>query len=81
MAKVKFRKIYLVVDGNIIFGQDNYQFINMYRSRSYAEQICKQKQKAAVAELQMHYAQNYPMPNYKVHAFFLVHESLFEDPS
>lgn len=78
MAKRKFRKVYLIVNGNQIFGQHNYEVINAHRRKSYAESICASQNKTRIAEQGYDCNKNQPLVLGKVHGYYLVHESYFE---
>jgi hypothetical protein len=73
----KFRKVYIVVQDNHIFTKHNYFSIDTYNDRATAERVCISRQQEAVAESQKEYNKNKPLPQFKVHGFYLVHESLF----
>jgi len=79
MAKRKFRKVYLICTDNDVFGGNIYEFVNMYRRKEYAEMICKQFQDRAISDSTQQSEKGKPISIYKLHGFFLVHESFFED--
>ena len=53
--------------------------IVLYKSREDAEGACKRAQLRANAEQEKMWKANQPVPKFKVHAFFLVHEDVFRD--
>ena len=75
----KFRKVYLVVQDNKVFSQWNFDMVNMYRTKDTANRMCQQAKQKAAHEAEMIYNKNKPIPQHKVHAFYLVHESYFDD--
>jgi hypothetical protein len=79
MARQKFRKIYLVVEDKSVFSKYNYDMIKMYRKKSTADQMCSINQQKAIDEVGKVYMANVPIPQFKVHGFYLVHESYFTD--
>jgi len=73
----RFRKAFIVCENNKIFGcMTN---IVLYKSREDAEGACKRAQLRANAEQEKMWKANQPVPKFKVHAFFLVHEDVFRD--
>ncbi|OOQ59117.1 hypothetical protein [Mucilaginibacter pedocola] len=74
---MKFRKVYVVVCDNHIFSPHNYMSVEMYSKRDNADRACKRQQDKANEEARMLYKANKPIPQYKVHGFYLVHEKLF----
>lgn len=78
MAKrYQFRKVYVVCEDNQVFGKVSTAVF--YRDDSYAVSICSQRQKKAIEDSTMAYNTNKPIPVHKVHGFYLVHESLFDE--
>lgn len=73
----KFTKVYIVVEDNAIFGKHKFDAIETYRDRVTADRMCGLRQQKANSESQMHHNFNQPIPQYKVHAFYLIHEALF----
>ncbi|MFD2864827.1 hypothetical protein [Mucilaginibacter antarcticus] len=73
----KFKKIYFVVEDNHIFSKYNYFSIETYHDRATAERICITRQQQAITDAQQYSKKDKPIPQFKVHAFYLVHESLF----
>lgn len=76
MAK-GIRKVYVVIEDNHIFNISNYQSVDIYRRKEEAERICKLKQEQAITDAQLMWNVNKPIPQYKVHGFYLMHEALF----
>lgn len=76
MAK-GIRKVYVVIEDNHIFNVANYQSVDIYRDKKDAERICKLKQEKAGEDAQLLWNHNKPIPQYKVHGFYLMHEALF----
>lgn len=79
MARRKFRKVYLICEDNKIFGDLNFQMVNMYRERKYAESVCKGQNEIARGESLKMYNKNAKPTIRTVHAFYLVHESYFDE--
>ena len=79
MAQRKFRKVFLICEGSKIFGEVNFQMVNMYRERKHAESVCKSQNQLAVGDAQKQYNANKKVVVKKVHAFYLVHESYFDE--
>nr|WP_294791349.1 hypothetical protein [uncultured Mucilaginibacter sp.] len=79
MARRKFRKVYVICQDNKIFGDVNFAMVNMYRERKYAEGVCKHHNESAVHESHKMYNQGKKIINHTVHAFYLVHESYFDE--
>ncbi|TSD64691.1 hypothetical protein FFF34_012365 [Inquilinus sp. KBS0705] len=75
----RFRKVYLITDGINVFGEHNYLSTEIYRLKSSAENVCAEKQRKAMEEANKFYNKSNPIPKYKVHAFYLIHEGLFEE--
>jgi CTP:phosphocholine cytidylyltransferase-like protein len=73
----KFKKVYIVVEDNYIFSKHNYFSIETFNNKEAADRICNVRQQEALKEAQMHHAKNKTIPQFKVHGFYLVHESLF----
>jgi hypothetical protein len=71
------RKVYVVIQDNHIFNVSNYQSVDIYRKKEDAERICQLKQKEAIEDAQLMWNVNKPIPQYKVHGFYLMHEALF----
>lgn len=71
------RKVYVVIEDNHIFNVSNYQSVDIYRTKHDAERICKLKQAKAKDDAQLMWNVNKPIPQYKVHGFYLMHEALF----
>ena len=74
MAKArKFTKVYFICEDNKIMS--DYDFVNCYKRREYAESVCKSRQEKNNADQSMlHPASKH---TYSVHAFYIIHESLF----
>jgi len=79
MAKRKFRKVYLICKDNKIFGDLNFTMVNMYRERRSAESVCKSQNELAISDALKMYNKGNKVTENKVHAFYLVHESYFEE--
>lgn len=77
MAKYRFRKCYVICENNEIFG--NVLTARVYRDKEYALTVCTNLQHRAIEESTMEHNKNKPIPISKVHGFYLVHESLFDD--
>lgn len=76
MAKQsRFRKVYIVCEDNKIFNCTNN--ITVYKERDSAEYFCKRCIDKAKEEQGNLWNANKPLPNFKVHGFYLVHEDLF----
>nr|WP_294941327.1 hypothetical protein [uncultured Mucilaginibacter sp.] len=75
----KFRKVYLIVDGTKIFGEYNYEVVNIMRDKGYAERVCAGQQRTADDELHKMYNKDAKPKKLKVHAYYLVHASFFDD--
>ena len=71
------RKVYVVIEDNHIFNISNYQSVDIYRKKEDAERICQLKQKKAIEDAGLMWNANKPIPQYKVHGFYLMHEALF----
>ena len=74
---MKFRKVYVVVCDNHIFSPHNYMSVDMYWQKETADRACKLQQDKANDEAKMLYNVNKPIPQFKVHGFYLIHEKLF----
>jgi hypothetical protein len=72
----KFKKVYIVVQDNEIFRYKGFP-IESYPDKESADRACEQQRQKALAESKMHHSYNKPIPQYKVHGFYLVHEVLF----
>ena len=79
MARRKFRKVYLICEDNKIFGDHNFAMVNMYRERRYAESVCKSQNENAKSEALKMYNEGKKITVHTVHAFYLVHESYFDE--
>jgi hypothetical protein len=51
----------------------------VYRDKSYALEVCNNKQRHAIDESRKEYNKGKPIPQYRVHGFYLVHETLFDE--
>jgi len=76
MAK-RFRKVYMVCEDNKIFG--GLTQITMYQRRDSAEYHCERAKKKALEAQTLSCNEHRPLPKFKVHAFYLVHEDMFRD--
>jgi hypothetical protein len=74
----KFRKVYVVVCDNHIFNPSNFMSVDMYRTKEAADSACQRHQDKAAEDSKMLYNANKPIPKYKVHGFYLMHEILFD---
>lgn len=79
MARHKFRKVYLICMDNKIFGDNNFTMVNMYRERRYAEGVCKAQNEIVISEALKMYNEGKKITAHTVHAFYLVHESYFDE--
>lgn len=77
-TKNRFKKVYLICSNNKIFGDENFQAVNMYRQRSYAEGVAKSQQQLAHDEIKLMWNEKKPVKKITMHGFYLVHESYFE---
>ena len=77
MSKQRFRKVFIVCENNQTFSKVTQ--ITIYKYRDHADFACSRAQKKAVEEQQQYTNEQKPLPKYKVHAFFLVHEDVFRD--
>jgi hypothetical protein len=76
MAK-RFRKAFIICEDNGIFGKMTQ--VTLYKYRDHAEFACKTLQAKAKDKHQKLWNANQPIPVYKVHGFYLVHEDMFRD--
>ncbi len=76
MAK-RLRKVYIVCENNQIFG--HMTNITVYKSRDSADWACKRARDQAAENHKKDWAKNQPLPVFKVHGFYLVHEDMFRD--
>jgi len=79
MTPRKFRKVYLICQDNKIFGDLNFAMVNMYRERKSADNVCKAQNELAKSEATKMYNKGSKVTVNKVHAFYLVHESYFDE--
>jgi hypothetical protein len=77
MAKQKFRKVYVIVSDNSVFSKHNYMKVDIYREKKDADRMCEIKQREAMSESSKVYNVNKPIPQYRVHGFYIIHEALF----
>ena len=76
--KYRFRKVYFICNDNSVFS--NYEVVNCYKKKQYVDNIHKQQQQSANAELKMWaHPKKEPAKRLTVHGFYLVHESLFDE--
>jgi hypothetical protein len=73
----RFRRVFIVCENNNIFG--NITNVPMYKYRDHAEYRCKRLQDKAIEEQNQLSNAGRPLPKFKVHAFYLVHEDAFRD--
>ena len=74
----RFRLIFVICEDNKIV--EPYEMVNMYKRRDYAESVCKAKQEFDIAESKKQYRVNdRRVSQRKVHGFYLVNESLFDE--
>lgn len=78
MAKRKFRKVYLIVEDNKVFGDQNYEVVNLYRCKEYATNVCEANNNRRKEEKGYLYNISKPLAMGKVHGYYLVHESFFD---
>jgi len=76
MAK-RFRKVYIICEDNKIFGC--FPQITIYNSRDSAEYHCQRAKKKALEAQTLSSNAHKPLPKFKVHGFYLVHEDMFRD--
>jgi hypothetical protein len=79
MARRKFRKVYVICQDNKIFGDHNFTMVNMYRERKSADNVCKAQKEIAISDALKMYNAGKKVAQNKVHAFYLVHESYFDE--
>ena len=78
MAKrYRFRKVYMICEDKKIFG--DVLTALCYQDQKHALSVCNHKQHKAIQDANMMYNANKPIPVHKVHGFYLVHESLFDE--
>ena len=73
----RFRKVYIVCEDNKILG--NLSNTTIYKYRDNAEYACKRAQEKAKETNSQYSNANKPLPKFKVHAFYMVHEDMFRD--
>jgi len=78
MAKRRFPKVYLICTDNKIFGTEQYETVNMYRRKAYAQSVCKGQQQMANDAVNELWHKG-PVKKLTMHGFYLVHESYFDD--
>lgn len=72
-----FRKVYVIVKDNHIFTPMNFESATIYRDKKDAERMCKLQQAKAIDEARLSWNQNQPIPQFKVHGYYLIHEVFF----
>ncbi|RVU01086.1 hypothetical protein EOD41_10760 [Mucilaginibacter limnophilus] len=75
----KLRKVYVIVENNRIFGSNNFEAVDLYRSKSYADSVCASKNRMALDDANKFWNKNEPVKKYHVHAFYLLHEDLLKE--
>jgi len=76
MAK-RFRRVFIICEDNQIFTTLTQTII--YKHKDSAEFACRRAQEKAQEEQGKLWNANNPLPKFKVHAFYLVHEDVFRD--
>jgi len=67
----------ICIDNQII---GEYEMTNMYKKRAYAESVCQSQQRNEIHQSGMDFRKsNSHIAAFKVHGFYLVHESLFDE--
>ena len=64
-------------EGNSIFG--NLTAISIHKYRDHADYACNRAQEKAAEEHKLLPNENKPVPKFRVHGFYLVHEDLFRE--
>lgn len=75
--RYKFRKVYFVCKDNSVFS--DYGFVNCYKSEAHAKEQATFQQRNAIDDSQKLWEKGKPIPEFKAHGFYLVHESLFDE--
>jgi hypothetical protein len=73
----RFRKVYIVCENNETFGQFTQKTV--YKYKDHAEFQCQRAKAKALEEKDQYANVNKPMPKFRVHCFYLVHEDMFRD--
>lgn len=73
----RFRKVFIVCEDNLVFNKVNK--VDIFKHKDAAEWRRDYLQKQAIEEQTKLHQVNHPMPKFKVHAFYLVHEDMFRD--
>ena len=73
----RFRKVFIVCENNQVFNKITQ--VPMYRTRYDAEYACNFLIKRAAEESIKLSNANVPLPKFKVHGFYLVHEDMFRE--
>lgn len=78
MAKrYRFRKVYFVCKDNSVFS--DYSVVNCFKNEPHAHEQEIVQQRDAMENATMLWNVNQPIPVFKAHGFYLVHESLFDE--
>jgi hypothetical protein len=73
----RFRKAFIVCEDNQTFNKMTQ--VTIYKYRDHAEFACKRAQKQALEQRGQYENEHKPIPRFKVHAFYLVHEDMFRE--
>jgi hypothetical protein len=73
----RFRKVFIVCKDNQTFSE--LTKVAMFKYRNDAEFACKKLQELAIEDHKILWNANKPLPKFKVHGFYLVHEDMFRD--
>jgi hypothetical protein len=71
----RFRKVFVVDEGNSIF--ENMTAISIHKYRDHADSACKRLQEKAKEEQNKYHNADKPLSKIRVRGFYLVHEDLF----
>lgn len=77
MKRYKFRKVFFVCKNNSVFS--DYAFVNCFKDGEHAEEQAIYHQRKAIEDSQLLWERGKPIPQFKAHGFYLVHESLFDE--
>ena len=75
--KYNFRKAYFVCKDNSVFS--DYTVVNCFKNAPHAHEQEIYHQRTAMEDSEKLWNKNQPVPVYKAHGFYLVHESLFDE--
>jgi len=73
----RFRKVFIVCEDNKTFSC--FTQITIYKYRDHAEFQCERAKKKALEVKDQYEHENKPLPKFKVHGFYLVHEDMFRE--